>query len=228
VLRGLWREPGFSSAPATSPAAGRSCSPDAPIRRRSGWAPSETRMLELVGRKPTAGCGRCSCSNRSAAAGAVTGSVRWRAGPDTTRNAHLRRHHRRADQGRRRSDRDQGQVAGSPEEVGEQLARFVCGGFSFLILSVSPAADGVEQRERLAREVLPSRTQGLTGCWWEHVRRSELVWDQIVGRCAGPSALPANCRRWTRVRISLNRANPSSLVPSAWSCPAPQVAVPVR
>jgi alkanesulfonate monooxygenase SsuD/methylene tetrahydromethanopterin reductase-like flavin-dependent oxidoreductase (luciferase family) len=52
-----------------------------------------------------------------------------------------------------------GQVAGSPEEVAGQLAGFVAGGFSFLNLSLSPVADGVEQREeqreRLAREVLP-------------------------------------------------------------------------
>ncbi|HEX8859614.1 MAG TPA: LLM class flavin-dependent oxidoreductase [Actinomycetes bacterium] len=47
------------------------------------------------------------------------------------------------------------QIAGAPEEVAEQLARFVSQGFSFLNLSLSPAADGVEQRERLAREVLP-------------------------------------------------------------------------
>jgi alkanesulfonate monooxygenase SsuD/methylene tetrahydromethanopterin reductase-like flavin-dependent oxidoreductase (luciferase family) len=46
-----------------------------------------------------------------------------------------------------------GLVAGGPEEVAGQLAGFVRGGFSFL--NLSPAADGFEQRERLAQEVLP-------------------------------------------------------------------------
>jgi alkanesulfonate monooxygenase SsuD/methylene tetrahydromethanopterin reductase-like flavin-dependent oxidoreductase (luciferase family) len=48
-----------------------------------------------------------------------------------------------------------GQVAGSPEEVARQLAGFVSRGFSFLNLSLPPAAEGVAQRERLAREILP-------------------------------------------------------------------------
>jgi alkanesulfonate monooxygenase SsuD/methylene tetrahydromethanopterin reductase-like flavin-dependent oxidoreductase (luciferase family) len=47
-----------------------------------------------------------------------------------------------------------GQVAGAPEEVAYRLAAFVRGGFSFLNLSTT--GDGAEQRERLAREVLPA------------------------------------------------------------------------
>jgi alkanesulfonate monooxygenase SsuD/methylene tetrahydromethanopterin reductase-like flavin-dependent oxidoreductase (luciferase family) len=46
-----------------------------------------------------------------------------------------------------------GLVAGGPEEVARQLAGFVNMGFS--LLNLSPAGDGAEQRERLAREVLP-------------------------------------------------------------------------
>jgi len=46
-----------------------------------------------------------------------------------------------------------GRVAGDPEEVAKQLAGFVRGGFS--LLNLLPAGDGAEQRERLARQVLP-------------------------------------------------------------------------
>jgi alkanesulfonate monooxygenase SsuD/methylene tetrahydromethanopterin reductase-like flavin-dependent oxidoreductase (luciferase family) len=47
-----------------------------------------------------------------------------------------------------------GQVAGGPEQVADRLIEFVRGGFSFLNLSTT--GDDEEQRERLAREVLPA------------------------------------------------------------------------
>ena len=57
-----------------------------------------------------------------------------------------------------------GEVAGSPEEVARQLAGFVSRGFTFLNLSLSPTADGVEQRERFARDVLPILRAGRGAC----------------------------------------------------------------
>ena len=46
-----------------------------------------------------------------------------------------------------------GQVAGAPEQIAETLAGFVRGGFGFL--NLSSEGDPVEQRERLAKEVIP-------------------------------------------------------------------------
>jgi alkanesulfonate monooxygenase SsuD/methylene tetrahydromethanopterin reductase-like flavin-dependent oxidoreductase (luciferase family) len=49
--------------------------------------------------------------------------------------------------------RSAGETVAATEEVAKQLARLVRGGFS--LLNLLPAGDGTEQRERLARQVLP-------------------------------------------------------------------------
>jgi len=46
-----------------------------------------------------------------------------------------------------------GEVAGSPDQVTEELARFVQGGFT--LLNVWPVGNQAEQRQRLAAEILP-------------------------------------------------------------------------
>jgi alkanesulfonate monooxygenase SsuD/methylene tetrahydromethanopterin reductase-like flavin-dependent oxidoreductase (luciferase family) len=50
-----------------------------------------------------------------------------------------------------------GVVSGGPDQVADRLAAFVRAGFTFLNLTT--AGDGEEQRERLAKEVIPAVRQ---------------------------------------------------------------------
>ena len=171
VIRGLWRQPGFSHPGDhfTTRAADLQPRPARPIpiwlgafgprmldlvgRQADGWLPSlfllepeqAYRSLDRV-RRAASRAGRDP-------EGLVYGynvGVLVREGAASTR----------------------GLVAGGPEEVAGQLAGFARGGFSFL--NLSPAGDGAEQRERLAQEVLPVLRAG----WSTPVQRGLHVADR--------------------------------------------------
>jgi alkanesulfonate monooxygenase SsuD/methylene tetrahydromethanopterin reductase-like flavin-dependent oxidoreductase (luciferase family) len=156
IIQGLWRQPSLSYAGRHFTTSGADLQPR-PARQIPIWLGAfGPRMLDLVGRKadgwlpslfllPPEQAYRSLDQIRQAAS---------RAGRDPNQLTYGYNVGVLVTQGTA-ATATKGQVAGGPQEVAERLAGFLRGGFSFLNLSLSPAADGVEQRERLGREVLP-------------------------------------------------------------------------
>jgi alkanesulfonate monooxygenase SsuD/methylene tetrahydromethanopterin reductase-like flavin-dependent oxidoreductase (luciferase family) len=165
IIHGLWRQPSFSYTGEHFTTSGADLQPR-PARPVPIWLGAfGPRMLDLAGRKadgwlpslfllPPEQAYRSLDQIRQAAS---------RAGRDPDQLTYGYNVDVLVKEG---AAATKGQVAGGPEEVAERLAEFLREGFSFLNLSLSPAADGIQQRERLAREVLPilrAQTQSTTG-----------------------------------------------------------------
>jgi alkanesulfonate monooxygenase SsuD/methylene tetrahydromethanopterin reductase-like flavin-dependent oxidoreductase (luciferase family) len=156
VIRGLWRQPSFSYAGHHFTTSGAELQPR-PTHPPPIWLGAfGPRMLDLVGRKADGWLPSLFLLEPERAYRSVDRirEVASRAGRDPEALTYGYNVGVLIKEGAV-ATATRGQIAGSPEEVARQLAGFVSGGFSFLNLSLSPAADGVEQRERLAREVLP-------------------------------------------------------------------------
>jgi alkanesulfonate monooxygenase SsuD/methylene tetrahydromethanopterin reductase-like flavin-dependent oxidoreductase (luciferase family) len=156
VLRGLWRQPNFSYAGHHFTTSGAEVQPR-PTRPPPIWLGAfGPRMLDLVGRKADGWLPSLFLLEPERAYWSLDRirEVASRAGRDPEALTYGYNIGVLIKEGAA-APATRGQIAGSPQEVARQLAGFVSRGFSFLNLSLSPAADGVEQRERLAREVLP-------------------------------------------------------------------------
>jgi alkanesulfonate monooxygenase SsuD/methylene tetrahydromethanopterin reductase-like flavin-dependent oxidoreductase (luciferase family) len=154
IIRGLWAQPGFSYAGSHFATSGADLQPR-PARPIPIWLGAfGPHMLDLVGRKADGWLVSLGLLEPEQAyrgldriRAAASGAGRDPATLTYGCNIGVLVKEGSASTTRR------GLVAGGPEEVAGQLAGFVRRGFSFL--NLSPAGDGVEQRERLAREVLP-------------------------------------------------------------------------
>jgi alkanesulfonate monooxygenase SsuD/methylene tetrahydromethanopterin reductase-like flavin-dependent oxidoreductase (luciferase family) len=156
VLRGLWRQPSVSYAGRHFTISGAELQPK-PARVLPIWLGAfGPRMLDLVGRKADGWLPSLFLLEPEQAYRSLDRirKVASRAGRDPEALTYGLNVSVLVKEGAA-ATAAKGQVAGSPEEVATRLVRFVSGGFSFLNLSLSATAGGVEQRERLAREVLP-------------------------------------------------------------------------
>jgi len=152
VIRGLWNEPAFSYAGDhfTTTAADLQPRPARPIPLWLGaFGP---RMLELVGRKADGWLPSLALLEPERAYQGIE-RIRHAAHQAGRDPQQLTFGYNVAVLVKEGASSTPTLVAGPPEVVARRLAAFVRGGFTFL--NLWPSADTHEQRERLAREVIP-------------------------------------------------------------------------
>jgi alkanesulfonate monooxygenase SsuD/methylene tetrahydromethanopterin reductase-like flavin-dependent oxidoreductase (luciferase family) len=153
VMRGLWEVAGFSYPGRHFRIEDATLEPK-PARRIPVWLGAfRPRMLDLVGRKADGWLPSMFMLEPEAAYLGM-GRIRQAARSAGRDPDQLTFGYNVAVTVRDGATSSRGEVSGSAEEVAEQLAALVRGGFSFLNLSTT--GEGAEQRERLAADVLPA------------------------------------------------------------------------
>jgi alkanesulfonate monooxygenase SsuD/methylene tetrahydromethanopterin reductase-like flavin-dependent oxidoreductase (luciferase family) len=152
VMRGLWRTTSFSYSGAHFRTAEAELRPPADRAVPIWLGAYGPRMLDLTGRKADGWLPTMFLLEPEAAFGALrrVREAALNAGRDPDRLTYG--YNVGVAVGEAASP-GRAVIAGDPEQVARALAELVRGGFTFL--NLSPAGDGVEQRERLARDVLP-------------------------------------------------------------------------